>query len=117
MDQCDPQRLAAGQLRSKGVRISSTERPDPSLSSRLAAVVVGRCAPRTQRLGTVIRAKREQCVAGGIGPRERLALIQRVLTEDTMPAGDRMLALLILVYAQPLWKIASLAVDAPQRRR
>lgn len=42
---------------------------------------------------------------------QRLAFIRRVLTDESIPAADRVLALLILLYAQPLVKIAQLTVD------
>ncbi|WP_284740255.1 hypothetical protein [Amycolatopsis sp. RTGN1] len=42
---------------------------------------------------------------------QRLAFIRRVLTDPSIPAADRVLALLILLYAQPLVKVARLTVD------
>jgi hypothetical protein len=42
---------------------------------------------------------------------QRVAFIRQVLEDDTMPAGDRVLALLILLYAQPLQTIARLTVQ------
>ncbi len=46
-----------------------------------------------------------------LSQRQRLAYIRRVLTDHTIPAADRVLALLILLYAQPLVKIAQLTID------
>src|SRR5205823_10784426 len=42
---------------------------------------------------------------------QRLALVRRVLTEPDIPDVDRVVALLILRYAQPLHRIAQLTVD------
>jgi hypothetical protein len=50
-----------------------------------------------------------------ISQQQRLAFIRRVLTEHTMPAADRVLALLILLYAQPLVKIARLTIKDVHR--
>jgi hypothetical protein len=52
--------------------------------------------------------------AGGTAPisqKERLALIRRVHTDQQMELVDRVVALLILLYAQPLSRIVRLTVD------
>ncbi|MEU4675161.1 hypothetical protein AB0F91_46305 [Amycolatopsis sp. NPDC023774] len=46
-----------------------------------------------------------------LSQRQRLSYIRRVFTDEAIPACDRVLALLILLYAQPLVKIAQLTVD------
>jgi hypothetical protein len=42
---------------------------------------------------------------------QRLTFIRHVLTDPSIPAADRVLALLILLYAQPLVKVARLTID------
>ncbi|TLW89256.1 hypothetical protein FFT09_22645 [Saccharomonospora piscinae] len=49
--------------------------------------------------------------AAPLGQQERIAFIRRVLTDHAIPPADRVLALLILLYAQPLIRIAGLTVD------
>lgn len=49
--------------------------------------------------------------AAPLSQHERLAHIRRVLTDETLPDADRVLALLILLYAQPLIRIARLTTD------
>lgn len=46
-----------------------------------------------------------------IGQQQRLTLIRRMLIDDTVPNADRVVALLILLYAQPLGRIARLTID------
>lgn len=47
-----------------------------------------------------------------ISQRQRIELIRRVRTDPAMTGGDRVLALLVLLYAQPLNKIAQMSIDA-----
>jgi hypothetical protein len=49
--------------------------------------------------------------AASMSQAKRLEFIGQVLADDTMPLGDRVLALLILLFAQPLKAIAGLTVD------
>lgn len=49
--------------------------------------------------------------AAPLSQHERLAHIRRVLTDEAIPDADRVLALLILLYAQPLIRIARLTTD------
>ena len=60
---------------------------------------------RRLRLPPVLRT-----AAAPISQAERLALIRRVHDDHTIPLQDRVVALLILLYAQPLIKIARLTV-------
>lgn len=46
-----------------------------------------------------------------LSQQQRLLCLQHVLTDDTMPAVDRVLALLVLLFAQPLHRIARLTID------
>ncbi|WP_410573357.1 hypothetical protein [Amycolatopsis sp. cmx-4-61] len=46
-----------------------------------------------------------------LGQHERVAFVRRVLTDTSIPLTDRVLALLILLYAQPLTRIAALTLD------
>jgi hypothetical protein len=43
---------------------------------------------------------------------ERIALIRRLLADDTLATGDRVAGLLVLLYAQPVARISRLPVDA-----
>jgi hypothetical protein len=60
---------------------------------------------RRLRLPPVVRT-----IATPITQTERLRLIRRVHDDDSIPLQDRVVALLILLYAQPLIKIARLTV-------
>lgn len=46
-----------------------------------------------------------------LSQQQRLLYLRHVLTADTMPAVDRVLALLVLLFAQPLHRIARLTLD------
>ncbi|MEO3780211.1 hypothetical protein ABGB16_26010 [Micromonospora sp. B11E3] len=46
-----------------------------------------------------------------LGQQQRLALIRRVLTDEQILDADRVLALLVLLFAQPLNRIACLSID------
>lgn len=50
-------------------------------------------------------------IAARLSQRHRLDQVRRVLTDETIPDADRVLALLILLYAQPLIRIAQLTTD------
>jgi hypothetical protein len=62
------------------------------------------------RLPQVVRA-----AATPVDQRQRLALIQRVHNDHTIEPADRLVALLILLYAQPLPRIVRLTVDDVHR--
>ncbi|MCP2256171.1 Site-specific recombinase XerD [Prauserella aidingensis] len=49
--------------------------------------------------------------AAPLGQHERVAYVRHIFTDDTIPVADQVLALLILLYAQPLIRIAGLTVD------
>ena len=46
-----------------------------------------------------------------IGPRERLELIRRIHAGDGMDLTERVVALLVLLYAQPLTRVTRLTID------
>lgn len=51
------------------------------------------------------------CAAAPLSQHERLAHIRRVHTDEVLANVDLVLALLILLYAQPLIRIARLTID------
>lgn len=53
----------------------------------------------------------QRSAAARLSQRQRLVHVRRVLTDETILDADRVLALLILLYAQPLIRIARLTTD------
>ncbi|MGV9383412.1 hypothetical protein ACWDRB_46885 [Nonomuraea sp. NPDC003707] len=46
-----------------------------------------------------------------ISQRQRLALIRKALSDESIPERDRIIALLVLLYAQPISRILRLTLD------
>lgn len=68
-------------------------------------------AMRTRRMPSLILPTRQDRPATLITQRRRIELIRRIYDGDRMEPTDRVLALLVLLYAQPLARIQHLTVD------
>ena len=111
-------RFTAGFLASRNRTLAETTQADldrvfaqstPHLRDTLRPFL--RWAMNTRRMPRLVLPSQQERPATLITQRQRVQLIRRIHDGDDMELTDRVLALLVLLYAQPLARIQQLTID------